>query len=140
MSTPALNPRPSARSTSARTDGSAPSAVITSASSNQPATVSALTGGLSMTTSAIPSLMVCVIGMRLPWSCGLVRSGSDLAPNLMGRQILTQVRSATGSRPTRPGRSGEDGVGVEPVELAAGRPARREQPLDPDQAADVAGV
>jgi hypothetical protein len=40
--------------------------VITSASSNQPATVSALTGGLSMTTSAIPSLMVCVIGMRLP--------------------------------------------------------------------------
>ena len=43
-----------------------PSARTTSASSNQPATVSALTGGLSMTTSAIPSLMVCVIGIRLP--------------------------------------------------------------------------
>ena len=64
MSTPALNPRPSARSTTTRTAGSAPSARTVSASSNQPATVRALTGGLSMTTSAMPaSSMLVVMGM-----------------------------------------------------------------------------
>ncbi len=66
MSTPALKPRPSARSTSTRTAGSSPRARTIDASSNQPATVRALTGGLSITTSAIPSLTVCVIGIQLP--------------------------------------------------------------------------
>jgi hypothetical protein len=55
MSTPALKPRPSARSTTTRTAGSAPRRRSTSASSNQPATVNALTGGWSITTSAMPA-------------------------------------------------------------------------------------
>src|SRR5829696_6112604 len=55
MSTPALKPRPSARSTTTRTAASAPSRRSRSASSNQPATVRALTGGWSMTTSAMPA-------------------------------------------------------------------------------------
>ena len=54
MSTPALKPRPSARSTTTRTAGSSPSARMMRASSNQPATVRAFTGGLSITTSAMP--------------------------------------------------------------------------------------
>ena len=54
MSTPALKPRPSARSTTTRTPSSSPSDRTVSASSNHPATVRALTGGLSMTTSAMP--------------------------------------------------------------------------------------
>ena len=54
MSTPALKPRPSARSTTTRTAGSSPRPRIISASSNQPATRRALTGGLSITTSAMP--------------------------------------------------------------------------------------
>ena len=54
MSTPALKPLPSLRRTTTRVSGSLPAAVIVSASSNQPATVNALTGGTSTTTSTIP--------------------------------------------------------------------------------------
>ena len=54
MSTPALKPRPSARNTTTRTAESRPSAVMVSARPNHSATVSALTGGQSMTTSAMP--------------------------------------------------------------------------------------
>src|SRR5579872_1294975 len=61
MSTPALNPRPSARRTTTFTAGSRPAAVSILASSNQPATVRAFTGGLSITTSAMPSEMVTVV-------------------------------------------------------------------------------
>ena len=45
MSTPALKPRPSAASTTTRTFSSSPSPRTVRASSNQPATGSALTGG-----------------------------------------------------------------------------------------------
>src|SRR3954471_15975684 len=55
MSTPALNPRPSARSTTTRVVSRAPRSWITWASSNQPATGRALTGGWSTMTSAMPS-------------------------------------------------------------------------------------
>src|SRR3954471_24411399 len=55
MSTPALNPRPSARRTTTRVLSCAPRSRITWASSNQPATGRALTGGWSTTTSAMPS-------------------------------------------------------------------------------------
>src|SRR3954467_1641390 len=55
MSTPALKPLPSAARITTRTSRSSPSALIVSASSNQPATGSALTGGLLITTSAMPS-------------------------------------------------------------------------------------
>src|SRR3954447_24803618 len=68
MSTPALNPLPSAASTTARTSGSAPAPRTTSASSNHPSTVSALTGGTSTTTSATCSetVLVMPIGRRPP--------------------------------------------------------------------------
>src|SRR6478735_8152511 len=48
MSTPAWKPLPSAHRITARTDGSRPAARSASARSNQPATGSALTGGLSI--------------------------------------------------------------------------------------------
>jgi hypothetical protein len=65
MSTPALKPRPSARSTTTRTAASSPSRRSVAASSNHAATGSALTGGWSMTTSAMPaSSMSVVIGTR----------------------------------------------------------------------------
>src|SRR5436190_9518139 len=86
MSTPALKPLApgSARRMTTRTDGSAPRRLMVSANSNQPATVSALTGGLSMTTSAMPrSSIVAEIPMR-----------SSLAEFLMDRQ----VRSPTVAR------------------------------------------
>ena len=85
MSTPALKPWPSARSTTTRTDGSrAEPAVTTSASSNQPATVKAFTGGLSITTSAMPSSwMVLVIGIG-------AASGS----------VLTERQEPSGRRPS----------------------------------------
>src|SRR6476661_5627859 len=50
MSTPAWKPLPSARRITARTLVSRPAARSASASSNQPATGSALTGGLSIVT------------------------------------------------------------------------------------------
>ena len=55
MSTPAQKPRPSAARITARVAGSAPAAATAAARSRQPCTGSALTGGKSMTTSAIPS-------------------------------------------------------------------------------------
>src|SRR5437868_7234831 len=64
MSTPALKPRPSARSTTAPTCGSRPAARTASARSYQPATVSALTGGASTTISATPSRVVVETPMR----------------------------------------------------------------------------
>ncbi len=54
MSTPAQNPRPSARTITTRLSGTRPAATTASASANQPATSRALTGGWSMTTSAMP--------------------------------------------------------------------------------------
>ena len=58
-----------------------------SASSNQPATVSALTGGLSMTTSAMPSVTEWVVGMHAPWR------------DLMSRQITIVALLARASEP-----------------------------------------
>ena len=62
-----------------------------SASSNQPATVSALTGGLSMTTSAMP--LVVDRAVRCPWrACRF----------LMGRQIGCQTSRHGRIRGLRP--------------------------------------
>ncbi len=55
MSTPAQKPRPAAARITALVLVSAPAAATAAARSNQPCTGSALTGGKSMTTSAIPS-------------------------------------------------------------------------------------
>ena len=52
---PGAEPPPSARSTTTRSSGTRPAASRASARANQPATSRALTGGRSMTTSAIPS-------------------------------------------------------------------------------------
>jgi hypothetical protein len=60
MSTPALNPRPSARRTTTHRRVVAGAVTNASASSNQPATVSAFTGGASTTTSAMPSSTLAV--------------------------------------------------------------------------------
>src|SRR3954447_22743692 len=76
MSTPALKPLPSAASTTARTAGSAPADRITSASSNQPATVSAFTGGTSTTTSATCSVTV----EEIPIKDFLIRRQMRLSP------------------------------------------------------------
>ena len=54
MSTPAQKPRPSARTTTTRTEGIEPAASTASAKANHAATSSAFTGGTSMTTSAVP--------------------------------------------------------------------------------------
>ena len=54
MSTPAQKPRPAAARITALVLASAPAAAIAAARSCQPCTGSALTGGKSMTTSAIP--------------------------------------------------------------------------------------
>ena len=65
MSTPALKPLPSERRTTTRVPASRPAAVTASASSNQPATVNALTGGQATTISAMPrSSTVVVIPIR----------------------------------------------------------------------------
>src|SRR6478672_8360185 len=61
MSTPAQKARPSARNTTATTDGSRPASVMASAMAYQSATVNAFTGGLSRTTSTTPSAVVDVI-------------------------------------------------------------------------------
>src|SRR3954453_22815150 len=61
MSTPALKPLPSAARITTRTSGSAPARVTASASSNQPATGSALTGGTSTTISATWSVTVVLM-------------------------------------------------------------------------------
>jgi hypothetical protein len=53
MSMPAQNPRPSARRTTTRTSSSRPSFSKLEASSNQCATLGALTGGTSITTSGV---------------------------------------------------------------------------------------
>src|ERR1700758_3050586 len=58
MSTPALNPRPSARRMTAWVVWSLPAAVSTSPSSNQPRDGMALTGGKSTVTATIPGSTV----------------------------------------------------------------------------------
>src|SRR6202035_1789208 len=58
MSTPALNPRPSARRITAWVAWSLPAAVSTSPSSNQPRDGMALTGGKSTVTATIPGSTV----------------------------------------------------------------------------------
>ena len=63
MSTPAQNPRPSARTTTACTSVSAPASRTRRASSNHADDDNALTGGTSMTTSATCSESVRVIPM-----------------------------------------------------------------------------
>src|SRR5262249_38797082 len=68
ISTPAQKPRPSAATITAHTAGSAPAAATAPARSNQPCTGSALTGGKSMTTSAIPPLLRRSIPMPRPRS------------------------------------------------------------------------
>src|SRR5690606_644406 len=72
MSTPALNPRPSARSTTTRTAGSAPASLNASASANQPATGSALTGGLSTTISQIPRSSTVRVTIRRSTSSAII--------------------------------------------------------------------
>src|SRR3954453_10312208 len=78
MSTPALKPRPSARSTTARVDRSLPADMIASARSNQPCTGSAFTGGWSTTTSTTPSswrsVRITLLLLRV-----LAGDGDDLA-------------------------------------------------------------
>ncbi len=81
MSTPAQNPRPSARTTTTRTDGIEPAASTASAKANHDATSSALTGGTSMTTSAVPGERSCVsIPMDGSRSVGGDPSGSSSRP------------------------------------------------------------
>jgi hypothetical protein len=63
MSTPAFQPLPSAARITTRTLGSLPRRVTSSASSNHPRVVSALTGGLSMTISAMPPSIRCEMPM-----------------------------------------------------------------------------
>src|SRR6476469_1305248 len=58
MSTPALNPRPSARRITTRVASSLPASSSARASSNQPATVKALTGGASIVIVTIPVVPV----------------------------------------------------------------------------------
>ena len=60
MSTPALNPLPSARRMTTRVWGLAPAAVMASANPNHSSTVSAFTGGQFMTTSVMPCAFWCV--------------------------------------------------------------------------------
>src|SRR5437764_10595038 len=55
MSTPALKPLPSARSTTTCTPGSPPALLIAAARSNQPCTVNAFTGGKSTVTTSMCS-------------------------------------------------------------------------------------
>src|SRR4051812_43844225 len=95
MSTPALKPRPSAARMSARTSGSVPNRRTMSASSNHPATLSALTGGLSITTSATPSEIEC----EIPMGYFLVAKGSgtnlpDGEPAPPGQEDLVSERQA----------------------------------------------
>ena len=73
MSTPAQKPRPSAARITARVAGSAPAPVTASASSNQACAGSALTGGKSMITSAMPSWlrssMPIATSLTIPSAC-----------------------------------------------------------------------
>ena len=70
MSTPAQNPRPAAARTTALVPASAPAAEIAAARSYQPCTGSALTGGKSMTTSAIPpAVRTSTLIARRPHCC-----------------------------------------------------------------------
>src|ERR1700689_878770 len=101
MSTPAQKPRPLARRRATRLVGTRPTASSASASANQPATSSALTGGWSMTTSAIPSCSwITSMGMRSQDLLGLVP-----APASESRRELTPGHGAGPTRRRRPGRS-----------------------------------
>src|SRR3954453_17435729 len=82
MSTPALKPLPSLRNTTTRVSRCLPAAVMVSASSNQPATVNAFTGGTSMTTSA------------MPWSSRtqLIPTAEEPTGDLTPRQIRAPLR------------------------------------------------
>src|SRR4051794_12173546 len=77
MSTPALKPRPSARSTTARVERSLPAPRMASARSNHPFTGRAFTGGWSTTTSTTPSswrsVLITLLLLRV-----LRRDGDDL--------------------------------------------------------------
>src|SRR5689334_10025302 len=97
MSTPALNPRPSARSTTTRVASSRPAPVIESARSNHPFTGSALTGGWSTTTSTTPfswrvELIITVLRV-------LARDGHDLTRHVrrvVAREEHDHVRDLPG--------------------------------------------
>src|SRR3984957_9997832 len=84
ISTPALKPRPSARSTTTRTSPSAPADVTASASSNQPATGSAFTGGWSTTTSAMPAASILVLITTPPSLRMLAADRDDLPGHVRG--------------------------------------------------------
>src|SRR4051794_40522488 len=86
MSTPALNPRPSARSTTTRVPGSAPAAVSASARACQPVAVSAFTGGASTTTSTTPAAPGTVVMLMAPPLRSRVLAGHrhDLAGQVAG--------------------------------------------------------
>src|SRR5580693_5632644 len=84
ISTPALKPRPSARSTTTRTSPSAPAAVTASASSYQQATGSAFTGGWSTTTSAMPAASIWVLITAPPSLRVLAADRDDLSGHVRG--------------------------------------------------------
>src|SRR3954452_22695337 len=99
MSTPALNPRPSARSTTTRVVSCAPAERTASASANQPATGRALTGGWSTTTSAIPSVTVeDTEVMRALSSWVLAADGDDL-PGHVRRVVAGEEHDDVGDLP-----------------------------------------
>src|SRR3954453_16603356 len=90
MSTPAQNPRPSARRITTCVAGSRPAARSASPSSNQPATGSAFTGGKSMVTVVTASVVWVLIGMvvLLGSRAGRFRSGPPVHGR--GRRPLGQ--------------------------------------------------
>ena len=98
-----------------------------SASSNQPATVSALTGGLSMTTSAMPSpSMVCEMPKEVPNS------------DLMDRQLSTANSGRSAEAVTSPPLVSEHG-GPAPNSLCDERGRLHRLPVD-RQGPDRRGV
>src|SRR5580698_5926134 len=99
MSTPALNPRPSARRTTTRVLGSSPSSRTTLARSNQPRTGSAFTGGWLRMTSAIPVASVLIsITSHHPRSWVLTAHGQDL-PGHVRRVLAGQEHDHVGDLP-----------------------------------------
>ena len=127
MSTPALKPRPSARSTTTLVSRSAEASSSAPATSNQPCTVSALTGGASIVTTRMPSgrsslvighrassaqtkhLLGRVAPWRSPSTCPAVSCWSPAAPAGSGsaspRRSAPRARGCSpvpGRRSTRP--------------------------------------
>ena len=108
MSTPAWKPLPSARRITTRTSGSRPAARSASASSNQPATGSAFTGGLSIVTVA-----TCVARLRADHAAGSLCE--DAAMNARIDQLARRAHAR---------REGGDGRRCRPLAHGRGAAAR----------------